>query len=57
MKSWTMTSGPHELDVCLYMAQAQTRKTGYRAHCYDIAINYRREYPDMAQDYLPVERE
>jgi len=47
-----MASGPHELDICLDAAQVQTRLSGYRAHCYNVAFEYRREYPDMEKDYL-----
>ena len=42
-----MASGPFELDVCLHMALEQTVKTGYKAHCYDISVNYDRRYPVM----------
>ena len=48
-----MASGPHELEVCLSMAQLQTMRSGYKAHCYN-PTDYKREYPDMTKDYLPM---
>ena len=52
-----MASGPFELEVCLEMAQTQTLRSGYKAHCYDVSVGYRREYPDMTKDYLSVEKD
>lgn len=40
--SQPMISGPFTIDVCLYMAQVQTEKSGYKAHCYK---PYERRYP------------
>ena len=48
-----MASGPHELEVCLLMAQEQTTRSGYKAHCYN-PNDFKREYPDMTKDYLPM---
>ena len=47
-------SGPHDLDVCLDMAQSNTKKFGFRAHCQHKNDRFRREYPDMKKDYLGV---
>lgn len=44
-------SGPHELDVCLSMAQQQVWRTMRKAHCYNPKTIERR-YPDMNKDYL-----
>ena len=41
-----MASGPHELEVCLYMAQQQTRGD-FKAHCYN-PVSIARRYPDKS---------
>lgn len=53
-----MASGPHELDVCLYMAQQARQKAFgiFKAHCYN-PKEHRREYPRTGVDYLPMSKE
>ncbi len=46
-----MASGPHELNICLDMAQQETRKHHFKAHCYRVR-GFERRYPDMKKDYL-----
>ena len=46
-----MISGPHQEDVCLEMAQSNTKKFGMRAHCYHRETR-ERKYPDMRKEYL-----
>lgn len=38
-----MVSGPFVLEVCLSMAETQTRLSGYKAHCYK--PYEKRQYP------------
>lgn len=48
-----MASGPHELEVCLSMAQQQSLRSGFKAHCYN-PETIKRRYPVAGVDYLPV---
>ena len=51
-----MVSGPFELDVCLDMAQRETKKnSSYEAVCVFQQYPSRRMYPDMDKDYFPME--